>query len=102
MFRGTVYRDMSTDDPDLPELLRTVPSSDGCDHAKTLQRSMSLVSIAPDDSGMPPTDQSTPQDMSVSEEELDWADQMKQESDDRSQADTRGLCFSIQTIYVLF
>ena len=84
---------MSTDDPDLPELLRTMPSGDTCDHANTLQRSMSLVSITPDASNAPSTEQSVPQDMSVSEEELDWADQMKQESDDRAQAETRGLCF---------
>lgn len=92
MFRGAVYRDVSIDDPDLPESLRMNSSNSNGDTANTLQRSMSMVSLGqaaienPSDSNQPPT-----QVMSVSDEDLDWAEQMRQESEDRNQNESQGL-----------
>ena len=77
---------MATDDPDLPELLRMKPSEPHPDAENTLQRSMSMVSIGNNDADTAPTGQLPPtQVMSVSDEELDWAEQMRQESDDRAE-----------------
>ena len=87
LFRGTVYRDISLDDPDCPECLRMGPPNISDDET-ALQRSMSLVSMetTPD---KPPT-----QVMSVSDDEelepqsTDWAEQMQQESDERQNSGT--------------
>ena len=101
MFRGTVYRDMSIDDPDLPESLRMDSSNQNGDTTNTLQRSMSMVSLGqpttenPSDSNQPPT-----QVMSVSDEDLDWAEQMRQESEERAQNESQGLIRTLR--WVLF
>ena len=82
---------MATDDPELPEILRMAPPADVSDSANVLQRSMSMVSIGPDQSGDTPTTEQPPtQNMSISDEEMDWAEQMRQESDDRARAETKG------------
>ena len=96
MFRGTVYRDIASDDPELPEILRMMPPSEPSDGASNLQRSMSLVSIGqPTDSSPPEVSNSPVQNMSVSDEETSWADQMQQESDDRKveKTDLQGTVF---------
>ena len=66
---------MSVNDPELPEILRMDPPKSLPEAETTLQRSMSLVSIEGPQQEKPPT-----QVMSVSDEELDWAEQMQRES----------------------
>lgn len=82
---------MDSDDPELPEVLRMAPPADSSDGANVIQRSMSMVSIGPDQSADPLVSEQPPtQNMSVSDEEIDWADQMRQESDDRVRVETQG------------
>ena len=72
---------MRSDDPDFPEHLRMDPPKSVPDNETSLQRTMSMVSL-----DEPAREKPDTQVMSVSDDDLetvDWAEQMRQESDDR-------------------